>query len=231
VAELRRRIIAVLVVFLITTVIAFVFSSQIVSFLLAPLARFDMELYTFAPAEKFMAYLHISFWTGAVCTAPFLFLQIGFFIWPGLRKNEHRYVCTALFIVPVLFILGASLTYFFLAPKVFNFFLNFADGDGMRPLWGFREYLSLLFGLMLAAGLLSQGPLVLLMLMATGVVSYQNVARYRPHIIFLIFLMAALITPPDVISQILLGIPLYLLFEGTLVLGRVFQKNIRGGRK
>jgi len=222
---LRRRIIAVLVVFFITTVIAFIFSSHIVSFLLSPLARFGVELYTFAPAEKFMAYLHISFWTGAVCTMPFLFLQIAFFIWPGLKKNEYRYVCTALFVVPVLFILGAGLSYRFLAPKVFNFFLNFAEGDGMSPLWGFREYLSLLFGLMLAAGLLSQGPLALLGLMAAGIVSYESVSRFRPHIILLIFFIAALLTPPDVVSQILLGIPLYLLFEGTLALGRIFKKR------
>ena len=225
IAELRRRIIAVLVIFTITTVIAFVFSSYIVSFLLAPLARFDVQLYTFAPAEQFMAYLHISFWTGAICTIPFLCLQIALFIWPGLRSNEYRYACAALFLVPLLFILGAALCYYFLSPIVFNFFLTFAEGDGMRPLWGFREYLSLLFSLMLAGGLLSQGPLALLVLMVTGILSYQDVARYRCHIILLIFFMAALLTPPDVISQILLGIPLYLLFEGSLFLGRIFSKK------
>jgi sec-independent protein translocase protein TatC len=127
--------------------------------------------------------------------------------------------------VPVLFLLGAGLCYLFLAPVAFNFFLSFAEGDGMIPLWGFRQYLSFLFGLMLAGGLLSQGPLVLLVLMATGLVSYKSAARFRPHIIFLIFLLAALVTPPDVISQILLGIPLYLLFEASLALGRIFSKK------
>ncbi|MCL2382538.1 MAG: twin-arginine translocase subunit TatC [Treponema sp.] len=225
VAELRRRIIAVLVVFFVSTVTAFVFSSNIASFLLAPLARFEIPLYTFAPAEKFMTYLHLSFWTGVLCTVPFLCLQTAFFIWPGLRRNEYRYVCTALFVVPVLFMLGAALCYHFLAPIALNFFLSFAEGDGIRPLWGFREYLSLLFGLMLAGGLLSQGPLILLVLMVTGLVSYKTVARYRCHIILLIFLLAALLTPPDVVSQIMLGIPLYLLFEGSLFLGRIFGKR------
>ena len=225
IAELRRRIIAVLVVFLIFTVIAFVFSSRIVSFLLMPLAQFDIELYIFAPADQFMAYLHISFWTGFLCALPFLCLQVALFIWPGLRKNEYRYAGAALVIVPILFLLGAALAYRFLAPIVFNFFLTFGEGDGMRPLWGFRQYLTLLFSLMLAAGLLSQGPLALFILMATGLVSYQSVARYRCHIILLIFFLAALLTPPDVISQILLGIPLYLLFEGSLFLGRIFSKK------
>ena len=219
IAELRRRVTAVLVVLLIFTVIAFIFSSRIVSFLLLPLARFDIELHIFAPADQFMAYLHISFLTGVLCTLPFFCLQAALFIWPGLRKNEYRYAGVALVIVPVLFMLGAAAAYRFLSPIVFNFFLTFGEGDGMSPLWGFRQYLTVLFNLMLAAGFLSQGPLILLLLMATGVVSYQKVARYRFHIIILIFFLAALLTPPDVISQILLGIPLYLLFEGTLFVG------------
>jgi sec-independent protein translocase protein TatC len=225
IAELRRRIIAVLVVFVISAAIAFAFSFHIASFLLAPLARFEITLYTFAPAEKFMAYMHMSFWTGALFTLPFLCLQAALFIWPGLRKNEKRYVCTALFVVPVFFMLGAALCYYFLSPIVLNFFLTFAEGDGMNPLWGFRQYLSLLFGLMIAGGLLLQGPLALLVLMITGLVSYKSIARFRPHIILMIFLLAALLTPPDVISQILLGVPLYLLFEGTLFLGRIFCKR------
>jgi len=225
IAELRRRIIAVLIVFLITTAIAFVLSDWIVSFLLAPLARFGIELYTFAPAEKFLAYMHLSFWTGVLCTLPFFCLQTGLFICPALRDNEYRYALITLIIVPLLFLLGAALCYLFLAPVALKFFLFFADGDGMIPLWGFRQYLSLLFGLMVAGGLLSQGPLILLVLMATGVVSYKSVARYRPHIILLIFFLAALLTPPDVISQVLLGIPLYLLFEGTLFLGRIFNRK------
>jgi len=223
--ELRRRILFVLVVFIISTGIAFTFSTYIASFLLAPLTMLEIELHTFAPAEKFLAYLHLSFWTGALLSLPFFCLQTALFIWPGLRKNEYRYAGTALFVVPVLFFLGAALCYYFLAPFVFNFFLTFAEGDGTSPLWGFRQYLSFLFRLMLAGGLLLQGPLVLLVLMATGIVSYKGVACFRPHIILLIFFIAAIVTPPDVISQILLGVPLYLLFEGTLFLGRIFKKK------
>jgi sec-independent protein translocase protein TatC len=223
--ELRRRIIAVLLVLFISTAIAFIFSSWIVSFLLEPVAHLDVELYTFAPAEKFTAYLHLSFWTGVIFTLPFFCFQSARFIWPALLGNEHRYASAALFIAPILFMAGAALCYHFLAPIAFNFFLSFGEGDGMSPLWGFRQYLSFLFGLMVAGGLLSQGPLVLLALMASGVVSYKTVAQSRPLIIFMIFLLAALVTPPDVISQILLGIPLYLLFEGALALGRVFIRK------
>jgi sec-independent protein translocase protein TatC len=223
--ELRKRIISVLIVFCVTTFVAFVFSSRIAAFLTAPLAVFQVELYTFAPAEKFMAYLHLSVWTGALCTAPFFCLQTALFLWPGLRGKEHHYACGTLFGVPFLFVWGAALCYRFLAPLVFGFFLSFGAGDGVESLWSFKEYLALLFDMMLAAGLLLQMPLALLALLMTGVVSPESVARCRPHIVLLIFFLAAVFTPPDVISQITMGIPLYLLFEGALALGRVFRRR------
>jgi sec-independent protein translocase protein TatC len=223
--ELRKRIIAVFALFFVTTLVSFVFSSRLVTLLTAPLAAFDVELYTFAPAEKFMAYLHLSAWMGAVCTAPFFCLQAALFLWPGLRGREYRYAGGVLFVVPALFVLGAFLCYRFMAPLVFGFFLSFGAGDGVVGLWSLKEYLALLFDLMLAAGFLLQMPLVLLLLLTMGVISPETVACYRPHAIFLIFLLAGILTPPDVVSQVMMGIPLYLLFEGALGLGRILRRN------
>ena len=223
--ELRRRIIAVLVIFFAATLTAFIFSPRIAAFLTAPVNVYQVHLYTFAPAEKFMAYLHLSAWTGVVLTAPFFCLQTGLFLWPGLRGNEHRCAVAGLFVIPVLFLIGAGLCYRFMAPLVFRFFLSFASGDGVESLWSFREYLALLFDIMIASGLLLQLPLALLALIAAGIVSAKRVAQYRPHIILLIFLLAAIFTPPDVISQIMLGVPLYLLFEGALWLGKMLRRE------
>ena len=223
--ELRRRIIAVLVVFFAATLTAFVFSSHIAAFLTAPMNVFQVRLYTFAPSEKFMAYLHLSAWTGVVFTAPFLCLQVGLFLWPGLRGNEYRYAAAGLFVIPVLFLLGAGLCYRFMAPLIFGFFLSFAAGDGVESLWSLREYLALLFDIMIASGLLLQFPLALLALITAGIVSPERVAHCRPHIILFIFFLAAVFTPPDVISQIMLGVPLYLLFEGALGLGKILRRG------
>ncbi len=223
--ELRRRIIAVLAVFFCATVAAFAFSSRIADFLTAPLGAFETQLYTFAPAEKFMAYLRLSAWTGTVVTAPFFCLQAALFIRPGLRGSEHRYAAAVLFGVPVLFMLGAALCYRFMAPVVFGFFLSFGAGDGVGALWSFGEYLALLFNLMIAAGVLLQLPLALLVLIAAGVVSAGRVARCRPHIVLFIFFLAALLTPPDVVSQVMMGVPLYLLFEGALFLGSLLRRE------
>ena len=214
-----------LVIFSLLTLAAFAFSSQIAAFLTAPLARFEVRLHTFAPAEKFMAYLHLSAWSGALFTMPFFCAQAALFLWPGLRGNEYRYALGALFFAPALFVSGAAASYRFLAPIVFGFFLSFGAGDGIEALWGLREYLALLFDLMLATGLLLQMPLALLALLLTGVLSPQAVARYRPHVILMLFFLAAVLTPPDVVSQVLLGVPLYLLFEGALLVGRVLRKK------
>jgi sec-independent protein translocase protein TatC len=192
---------------------------------MAPVADLGLALFTFNPAEKFLAYLNLAVWTGVIFSAPFCLLQIGLFVWPALRGRERRWTLAALLIVPVLFIAGSGLAYRFLSPVVLRFFLRFASGDGIQPLWGFREYLALLYALMLAAGLLLETPLLLLFSFVLGITTPKKVARFRPHIIFLIFLAAGICTPPDVISQVALGVPLYLLFELTLFIGGFFQRK------
>ena len=221
--ELRRRLIAVLAVFTAVTLPAFAFSEKLAAFLMAPAADIGVTLHTFNPAEKFLTYLNLAVWTGAIFSAPFCLLQIGLFVWPALRGKERGWTLAALLVVPVLFITGSGLAYRFLSPVVLRFFLRFASGDGIQPLWGFREYLTMLYALMFAAGLLLETPLLLLCSFALGITTPKKVARFRPHIIILIFLAAALCTPPDVISQVALGVPLYLLFELTLFIGRIFS--------
>ncbi len=223
--ELRRRIIAALSVFFAVSLLAFLLSDRIASFLLAPVHDLGLTLYTFAPQEKFMAYLHLAVWVGIVVTLPFALLQLGLFLWPALRRNEKGYALGALGAVPVLFIAGSAAAYAFMAPVVLRFFLAFAGGDGVEPLWGLRQYLAMLAGIMLASGVLLQMPLALLTLFATGLATPKGVARFRPHIILLIFFLAALCTPPDVVSQVMVGIPLYLLFEGTLLVGRFIARR------
>ena len=219
--ELRRRIIAVLAVFTAASLGAFALSRRIADFLMTPVADLGVQLYTFNPAEKFIAYLHLALWTGAAVSAPFLLLQAGLFVWPALRGRERPFTLIALIAVPALFLAGSGAAYRFLSPAVLRFFLYFGGADGIQPMWGFREYLAVLYSLMLAAGLLLQTPLLLLFAFATGLITPSQAARTRPHIIFLLFLAAAICTPPDVLSQAALGVPLYLLFEFTLLIGRV----------
>jgi sec-independent protein translocase protein TatC len=223
--ELRRRVTAVLVIFAIASGAAFWRSDAIVFFLMNPVSKFGVKLYTFAPAEKFLTYFEISLRTGAVIAMPFALLQIGLFVRPGLRDKERTYAAAALSVIPILFAGGSALAYFYLSPIIMRFFLSFAGGDAVDSLWGLRGYLKILFDIMLASGLVFQTPLVLLLLFAAGVSTPQKIARFRPHIVLVIFFTAAVLTPPDVISQIALGVPLYLLFELSLLLGRLIRKK------
>jgi sec-independent protein translocase protein TatC len=203
----------------------FAFSERMASFLMSPVADIGVKLYTFSPAEKFMAYLHMSAVAGAAVTTPFFVLQTGLFIWPGLRNRERVFARLVLFAVPALFIAGAVFAYKFFAPAVLRFFLLFGSGDGVDALWSFREYLSLLSGLMFAAGASLQMPLLLLALFALGVADPAKVAAARPYMIVLIFLAAAVLTPPDITSQIMLGVPLYILFELTILFGSFLKRK------
>jgi sec-independent protein translocase protein TatC len=210
------------------TLASLALSERIASFLTTPVAHFGVKLYTFAPTEKFMAHLNIAVMTGVVLSAPFFILQAGVFIWPALLAGERRYVVFSLLAVPFLFLVGAAAAYSFFAPVVLGFFLSFGAGDGVEAMWGLGQYLSLLAGMMLATGLLLQMPLLLLALFALGVTTPQKIASLRPYIVFLIFLLAGILTPPDVTSQIMLGAALYLLFELTLIIGRSYWRGKHG---
>jgi len=223
--ELRRRIISVLAVFFLSSAAAFAFSERVASFLMGPVADIGVSLYTFSPAEKFMAHLHISAVAGAAVTAPFAVLQAGLFVWPGLRDRERVFARFVLFAVPALFMAGAVASYKFFAPAVLRFFLSFGNGDGVAALWSFKEYLSLLASLAFAAGASLQMPLILLALFALGVADPAKVASARPCMIVIIFLVAAILTPPDVTSQVMLGVPLYLLFELTILAGSLMRRK------
>ncbi|MBL3540253.1 twin-arginine translocase subunit TatC [Aminivibrio sp.] len=219
---LRGKIISVLAFFCISAVLLFSFASSMAAFLLAPLEGLGVSLYYFRPYEKLLTYMRLAFWGGMVLTAPLALVQGWLFIRPALRRSEAKYLLVGGGIVPVLFAAGSAFAYRVIAPLALRFFLAFGEGDNILPLWGFGEYASFLFSLLLASGLVFQAPLLLLALLLSGAVSLRTVSRLRPWIILFIGLAAALLTPPDVVSQVLLGVPLYLLFELTLAVGRIF---------
>lgn len=223
--ELRRKILSVLLFFLAAFVLLFSLSEHLVAFLQAPLAGLGLSLYYFKPYEKFLAYMRIAFWGGVILSLPLAILQASFFVYPALRKNEVRFFLFAILAAPLFFAAGSAFAYRAIAPLAFRFFLSFSPGDNVLPFWGFGEYTSFLFNLMVAAGLVFLLPLLLLFLVGAGLVSTRTLSRLRPWIIMAIALAAALLTPPDVVSQILLGLPLYILFEASLLLGKLLEKR------
>jgi sec-independent protein translocase protein TatC len=218
--ELRKRILYCIGAMVVATAIAYVFKDPIYGFLVQPLSDAMGEgstnrlIYT-SLTEGFFTYLRVAFFAGAFVTFPFILWQVWMFIY--------------LVATPILFVLGGALVYYLIIPMAWNFFLSFQSGadDTVLPVQleaRISEYLSLIMTLIFAFGLSFQLPVVMSLLAHAGVLTAQNLIDFRRYAIVIFFIIAAIITPPDVISQIGLAIPLCLLYELSIFLVRRIEK-------
>ena len=221
--ELRSRLIKSLVLILIVFVIAYIFADNIYDFLVQPYAdavagESGRRLIFTALHETFFTYLKVALFASIFISLPFILMQIWIFVAPGLYKNEKSVVIPYLIATPVLFLLGAALVYFFIMPLAIKFFLSFESigGQGSLPIQleaKVNEYLSLIIRLIFAFGISFQLPVLLTLLARVSLVSSDGLRNNRKYVIVGVFIVAAIITPPDPISQIGLGIPILLLYE------------------
>jgi sec-independent protein translocase protein TatC len=168
--------------------------------------------------EGFFTQIKVGFFTALCVTFPILSMQIWKFVAPGLYKNEQKAFLPFLIATPLLFMAGAAMVYYVVTPMAWNFFVSFEMGSGdgalaieLEP--RISEYLSLMMRLIFAFGLAFELPVILLLLVRAGLVTHQGLAEKRKVAIVVAFVVAAILTPPDVISQLLLAIPIILLYE------------------
>jgi sec-independent protein translocase protein TatC len=229
--ELRKRLIWTALVFAVTTTIAYYFSEPLYGFLTKPLASAGSQrlIYT-GLTEAFMTYLKIALFAGGALTVPFILLQVWLFIAPGLYGTERRAIAPFFFFAPVLFGAGAALAYGVVIPLAWQFFLSFQHTDpvnGLPIMLEARvgEYLSLTTTLMMAFGFAFQLPIILGVLGRLGIVKATQLARFRKWAVVFILIVAAILTPPDILSQSSLAIPLYALYEISILLVRYQQRK------
>ncbi len=234
--ELRNRLgiaVAVFVVLFLISVVPFPGTAsnsiayQVFVFLQAPLAeileaRGGGRMIFTALHEGFFTQIKVGFFTALCVTFPILSIQIWKFVAPGLYQNEKKAFLPFLIATPVLFLTGAAMVYYVVTPMAWNFFISFEMGgaEGALPIElepRISEYLSLMMRLIFAFGLAFELPVVLLLLARAGLVSHQGLAEKRKIAIVVAFVAAALLTPPDVISQLLLAIPIILLYEISII--------------
>lgn len=183
------------------------------------------RLQTLAPAEAFVAYMKVSFISGLILTSPWVFYQLWMFIAAGLYPAERKYVHTAVPFSTALFVIGALFFLFVIAPLTLKFFLGFGDLVGTASNWTLDRYISFVTVLMLVFGLAFQTPIAIFILVRTGLVSIATLRRVRKYVILGMFFVSAVATPPDVVSQISLAIPLCALYELGIVLALFAEKK------
>lgn len=173
----------------------------------------------------FLAHIKISMIAGVVLAFPFIFYEFWRFIRPALYQNEKRHTTGAIFYISFLFLLGVVFGYFLITPLSINFLYNYKISDVVKNIPTLGSYISLITSIVLASGILFELPVLVYFLSKIGLITSDFLKRYRKHAVIVILLVAGIITPPDIFSQIMVSLPLFLLYEVSIALSRRVEKT------
>jgi len=217
--ELRQRIIRSLVFVIIASILTYAFTDKILIFLSKPAGR----LVFIAPAEAFITRIKLALFGGLYLSLPLILYEVWGFVSSGLERTERKYALLFSVFSFILFTAGTLLGYFVIVPMGLNFLLSFSS-EYLQPMISVGRYTSFVMSLSFAFGLVFQLPLAILFLTKTGIVTPEFLSRNRKYTVIIIFIAAAVFTPPDVITQCLMAIPLLALYEISIFLSRIARK-------
>lgn len=220
---LRRTLLHCLVAVIIATPIGLLTANPFINILIRwSLPTNSVKLNFFSPMEVFIVQLKIGLILSIIMAFPFLIKEIWSFLLPALHKKERKIIKNVVFASTFLFLFGVVFCVYFILPLIMKFSLSFTS-SALQPMLGLSNFMSLAGMMILAFGVMFQFPMLVLALVYFDVISYESLKDKRPYVVVLILILAAIFSPPDIISQLLLGIPTYLLFE----IGLLVSKQIK----
>jgi len=225
--ELRKRLIIAFIAIGVGAAISFAFKEWLFNILVLPLVKVmeegDTLIFTGLP-EAFFTYLKVALLSGIIVASPVIFYEFWMFVAPGLYTKERRLMIPIVLLSSFFFIGGALFGYFVVFPWGFKFFLGFAT-ETIRPLPAMKEYFAFSSKLLLAFGLVFELPLVLTFLAKLGIVSVAFLKKNRKYALLLFFVGSAILTPPDVVTQVMMALPLMVLYEISIIGAKIFGKK------
>lgn len=224
--ELRWRIFKSLIGIVVGTVITFLFIDQIFELLKKPTSNIEnLSFQALTPYAMFMLKWGIALVGGLVIALPVLTYQIWKFVTPGLLKNERKYVVPVILFTFVSFLCGVLFAYYIMLPFSLNFFTSITVPD-VQNNFSINSYVSYVLWILLAAGILFELPVLVLILSTIGLVTPPFMRHYRRHAILIFVILSAFITPPDPISLMMMSLPLLLLYEVSILISKIFSRKI-----
>ena len=224
--ELRKRIFYSLIGVVAGAIICGMFTDQIINFLLFPAKSNKIDLQNLRPFGQLFLYFEVFLIGGSILSLPNVFYQFWKFISPALRKRERRYISAIVAFSTICFLGGVVFSYFVMLPAAFSFAASFGSAD-IKNAFAIDEYMSIILSVMLGAGLVFELPMISFFLSKLGILTPGVMRKYRRHAIVVILIVAALLTPgTDPVSQVLLAIPLLILYEISILVSKFSSKKI-----
>ncbi|GBD87673.1 sec-independent protein translocase protein TatCy [bacterium BMS3Abin03] len=223
--ELRWRLIYALIGVVAGTVIAWIFIDQLVAFILLKPARdAGAVLQNLKPFGQIFLYLQVAIIAGIILSLPNLFYQLWKFIAPALKKNERKYILAVVIFSTLCFLSGIVFAYYVLLPLALQFVAQFGT-EAIKNNFAINEYMNIIISIMLGAGLVFELPMLSFFLTKLGIITPAFMRKYRRYALIIILFFAALLTPPDPVSQVILAVPLVLLYEISIFISKLSLKK------
>ncbi len=220
--ELRKRLGAIVIVNLIAFFVAFNYTEDLIQYLLA--LSGDMQLVYIGPSELFLVYVQLALIAGGIVASPFTTYQIWAFLKKGLYKKEKKYVLISLFFGLICFIVGVYFCYTMVLPITIDFFTRIAISE-VSAMISVQSYTSFVNMMLVGFGLVFEMPVLIFLLTQLNVIKPEFLIKNRGILVVLIFILAAIITPPDVVSQLLLAMPMLVLLQLSIFISKFVYKN------